>query len=286
MITHALRLLTLALLLPATLLAQSSVWKVTKGEHSLYIGGTCDILRSSDYPLPTEFDAAYAAADTLVFEIDPGVAQDPTFGMQLMAKAAYTDGRSLKTVLSPDAYQALADQGKKSGLPIEILNGIKPGLALTMLTMQELNKLGVSQEGVDMHYYGKAVQDDKPVKSLETAEFQINLLTTMGEGTESELVLYGLQDLDNIQALFDDLILAWKTGDLPALETLFIDDMAKHPKLYVEMLVDRNKAWIPQLEAFLKTPETELVLVGVGHAAGQDGILALLRSKGYTVEQL
>ena len=120
-------------LLPSLLLAESSVWKVSKGEQSLYIGGTCHVLRPSDYPLPTEFDLAYAAADTLVFEIDPAAAQEPAFAMQLLAKASYTDGRSLKSVLSAEAYQALAAQGAKSGLPIEMLNGIKPGMVMMML---------------------------------------------------------------------------------------------------------------------------------------------------------
>ena len=43
--------------------AQSSVWKVSKGGNTLYIGGTSHLLRTSDYPLPAEFDLAYAAAD-------------------------------------------------------------------------------------------------------------------------------------------------------------------------------------------------------------------------------
>ena len=41
----------LVALLPTVLIAESSVWKVSKGEQSLYIGGTCHILRSADYPL-------------------------------------------------------------------------------------------------------------------------------------------------------------------------------------------------------------------------------------------
>lgn len=273
-------------LLPHLLLAESSVWKVSKGEQSLYIGGTCHVLRASDYPLPTEFDHAYAAADTLVFEIDPAVAQDPTFGMQLLAKASYTDGRSLKSVLSAEAYAALAAQGKKSGLPIEMLNSIKPGMVVMMLTMQELTKAGVTQEGVDMHYHTRGLKDGKAVHSLETPEFQIDLITSMGEGMEDELVLYGLEDLSQMQALFAELIGAWREGDLAKIEALFIADMKDYPELYANMLADRNRRWIPQIQTLLNTPEVEFVLVGVAHAAGEDGILHLLEAQGYTVEQV
>ena len=273
-------------LLPALLLAESSVWKVSKGKQSLYIGGTCHVLRASDYPLPAEFDLAYAAADTLVFEIDPAAAQDPAFGMQLLAKASYTDGRSLKSVLSAEVYSALAAQSKKSGLPIEVLNGIKPGIVMMMLTMQELTKAGVSQEGVDMHYHARGLKDDKQVQSLETPEFQIDLITSMGEGMEDELVLYGLEDLSHLQALFNELIGSWRTGDLAKIEELFIADMADYPELYSKILVDRNRRWIPQIEAWMKTPDIEFVLVGVAHAASDDGVLKLLEARGYTVDQV
>jgi len=276
----------LVALLPSLLLAQSSVWKVSKGEQSLYIGGTCHVLRSTDYPLPTEFDRAYAAADTLVFEIDPAAAQDPTFAMQLLAKASYTDGRTLKTVLSPEAYAALAAQGTQSGLPIELLNTLKPGMVMMMLTMQELTKAGVSEEGVDMHYHARGVKDGKSVRSLETPEFQIDLVTSMGEGIENELVLYGLEDLSHMKELFNELIGAWRSGDVDQIEALFIADMVDYPELYSKLLVDRNQRWIPQIEAYLKTPEIEFVLVGAAHAAGEDGILALLKAQGYTIEQL
>lgn len=279
-------LLLVLTLLPASLLAQSSVWKVSKGDQSLYLGGTCHLLRKSDYPLPAEFDLAYAASDTLVFEIDPAAAADPTFGMMLLGAATYTDGRSLKSVLSDDAYTALAEQGAESNLPIQVLNNMKPGMAVMMITIQELAKLGISEEGVDMHYALQAKQDNKPILALETPEFQIDLLVNMGEGYESELVLYSLKDLDKLEEFFDQLLLAWKDGNVTQLEKLFVDDMKDYPQLYKDMLVDRNQNWIPKIEAYLQSPETEFILVGVGHAAGDDGLLALLKNKGYSVEQV
>jgi uncharacterized protein YbaP (TraB family) len=57
-----------------------------------------------------------------------------------------------------------------------------------------------------------------------------------------------------------------------------------YPELYQQVLVERNNNWLPQIEAFLKTPETELILVGALHLAGNDGLLAQLRQRGYKVE--
>jgi uncharacterized protein YbaP (TraB family) len=59
-----------------------------------------------------------------------------------------------------------------------------------------------------------------------------------------------------------------------------------YPQLYKALLVDRNKKWLPKVEAYFKTEKREFVLVGVGHLVGADGVLAALEKKGYRVEQL
>lgn len=268
------------------LFAQSSVWKVTDGEQTLYLGGTCHILRKGDFPLPAEFEKAYAQADSLAFEVDPAVLQDPAFSMRMMAEGVYRDGRTLKSVLSKEAYDALAEQCSKSNLPIEVLHNTKPGMAVMMLALQELAKAGVTQEGVDVRFGNKAHAEGKPVASLETAEFQLNLITNLGAGKESEMVLYGLQDLDQVSTYIDQMIAAWRIGDMDTLNKLFVDDMAAFPEIYNLLLKDRNHRWIPQIEAMLATEPKEFVLVGVGHMPGKDGLIALLEAKGYTVEQL
>ena len=37
----------------------SSVWKVTKGEDTVYVGGTIHILPITEFPLPSQFMKAY-----------------------------------------------------------------------------------------------------------------------------------------------------------------------------------------------------------------------------------
>lgn len=270
----------------ATANAQSSVWKVSKGDQKLYIGGTCHILRAQDYPLPAEFDLAYAQADKLFFEIDPAVAKDPAFAMQVMQNALYLDGRSLQTVLNQEAYAALSEAVATSGMPMDGINRMKPGLAVMVVAVQELMKIGVSQEGVDFYYANRARQDGKTIGSLETAEFQMNMIINMGQGYESDFVLMSLKDLDKMETFIAEMIEAWRTGNIDQLDTLFNSTLLEYPALYEDILVSRNEDWMPQIEAMLTTPEIEYVLFGAAHAAGEDGVLAMLKKKGYTVEQL
>ncbi len=56
--------------------------------------------------------------------------------------------------------------------------------------------------------------------------------------------------------------------------------------MYQRLLVERNKNWMPKIEALFTRRGRALVVVGAAHLVGPDGLLAMLRSKGYIVEQL
>jgi uncharacterized protein YbaP (TraB family) len=56
--------------------------------------------------------------------------------------------------------------------------------------------------------------------------------------------------------------------------------------MYQRLLVERNRAWMPQIEALFKRPKPSFVVVGAAHLIGSDGLLQLLRARGYTVDQM
>lgn len=244
------------------------------------------MLRSSDYPLPSEFDLAYDLADTLVFEMDPAVINDPDFAFRLLKASSYADDRSLRTILSEATYKLLSEKCEQNGFSIEMLNKTKPGMVMMMLMMKELAKLGVTEKGVEAHYHMRGLKDRKKILSLETAESQIELLSSLDEGIENTIIFYGLQDIEHLKDYFDMLISAWKKGDLTEIDKHFVADLRKHPQLHSTLLVHRNEQWMKSLEKFMSTPDTELVLVGVAHIAGQEGLVSLLQQKGYTIEQI
>ena len=63
----------------------SSVWKVTKGDNTIYVAGTMHLLSPDDYPLPASYEEAYKASDTLVFETDV-LTEDFTLAGDILAK--------------------------------------------------------------------------------------------------------------------------------------------------------------------------------------------------------
>jgi len=57
--------------------------------------------------------------------------------------------------------------------------------------------------------------------------------------------------------------------------------MSKNAKKWI--LDDRNKDWVQTMPAMMKK-ESLFVAVGVGHLAGEEGVINLLRQAGYKVK--
>lgn len=266
--------------------ADAPVWKVSKGDSYLYIGGTIHVLQKQDYPLPVEFERAYKAAEKLVFEVDIANTNPLEFQQQLMQAAIYQDGSSLASHLKPSTYRQLQSYADQHGIPLQSFASMKVGMLVLLLTAMELERLGIQEAGVDQFYNDKAIADQKSIAALETIEQQISFITNLGEGEEDELVLQTLDELMSLGEEFAALKSAWQHGDMQAMVDIALEDMLAFPKVYKSMLVDRNRAWVPKIEAMLEDASVEYVLVGVLHLAGEDSVLAMLKARGYQIEQL
>jgi uncharacterized protein YbaP (TraB family) len=269
------------------LAAQSCVWKVTEGGHTLYLGGTIHLLRKADLPPPAEFDVAFEAADALYFETDIARLQSPeTLGI-LMKEGVYPKGQSLKSELSPEAWTAVQDYCKQAKMATEMMERFKPWMFVINVSTLEMMKLGVSEQGVDFLYYQKAVAAGKTVAGLESYEAQIGYLTHIGAGHESEMVLQQLKELGRMQDLLESMIASWRAGDLARIDELLLTEVrTDSPETYEELIVQRNRNWLPELEEMLRSDPVEFVLVGAGHLAGDAGLIAALKQRGCAIEQV
>ena len=267
--------------------ADTSVWVITSGNNTVYLGGTVHLLRPTDYPLPEEYEQAYQASSEIYFETDISAMTDFSVQAQMLQQLSYDDGSTLKTVLNTEAYTALSAYTDKLGLPLMMLEKFKPGMVVSTLQLLEFQKMGFTPQGVDNYFNTRAIADAKTLGQLESIEQQIGFLAAMGEGNESEFILLSLRDLEEIEAVMEEMIRAWREGDNDKLAEMFIADMkAEAPELYDSLLLQRNLNWIPQIESMLRDADTEFVLVGAAHLVGDQGLLDLLSRKGFQVKQL
>lgn len=282
------RLLPLVLLAGPAALAQEAdrqplLYVVADADSRVYLLGSIHVLDEAAYPLPGYVEAAYADAEALAFEIDMTDAAAMSAAME--ARAALPEGTTLESVLPAPVYARLDSTLGTMGIPIVAVSGFKPWaiqLTLAQLAMQQRGYTG--QHGVDVHFLGRALEDEKEQLALETIESQLDLFDGLPADVQAAYLDETLREWDQIDALVDQLVTAWGSGDEATLDAL-MNDMpeAMRPAL----LRDRNEAWVPQIEAYLdRTDEDVLVVVGAGHLVGDESVVAMLREAGFVVTRL
>ena len=61
--------------------------------------------------------------------------------------------------------------------------------------------------------------------------------------------------------------------------------MRDYPEIHRKVIDDRNQRWLPQIESLLSRGENALIVVGAAHLVGKNGVIELLKGRGYRVEQ-
>jgi uncharacterized protein YbaP (TraB family) len=207
--------------------------------------------------------------------------------LQMLTTGMLPAGQSLDTVVSPVTLAAVNRRLETLGIPIEPLRRLKPWLLSLTLLGLEWQKAGFEADlGLDKHFYDQARSEAKTVQGLETVAFQVSRFDGMTMEEQDRLLAETLKELDTQQTAVTALADAWKAGDVPTVERLVLQDLRSDPRLYQRMLVDRNRDWLPKLEALFARRGRAFVVVGAAHLIGPDGLLAMLRARGYTVEQL
>jgi uncharacterized protein YbaP (TraB family) len=267
------------------------LWKVTQGQHTLYLLGSFHLLKSQDYPLAPEVDAAFADAEQLVLELSSDELTSPALGQSMLAAAQLPAGDSLQRHLKPGTWKALQAYAQANNLPLDALQHLEPWLVATSISVQEMAKQGLdAQLGLDLHFIGLARQAGKPVTGLERGEQQIDMLDGMTPAEQEQYLAETIEDSGSIGARETErLHTAWRAGDVATLRDGLAADMKReYPALYQRINVARNDAWLPKLEACLRGPGNDdtLVVVGALHLLGDDGVVEKLRAKGYAVERI
>ncbi|WP_027857614.1 TraB/GumN family protein [Marinobacterium jannaschii] len=267
--------------------AEGAIWKISNGEQAIYLGGTVHVLADADSQIPDIYDRVYNQTDKLVLETDIGFFRNFPTRDYLSRQLALSQGNRLDLLLSAPVYKKLVNYSRQAGYSPHHFRYIKPaGVMLTMIS-DELKRKGFSDEGPDFTFYARAIRAGKPVQGLETPHRHVDYLQAMGKGWEDAFVLQALSDVTQVSESMHNIIAAWRRGDEAELEQKVLAEMRTVlPNIYQTLIVERNQYWLPRIHSLLQTPETELVLVGVAHLVGEDGLLRSLRGSGFQVERV
>lgn len=266
--------------------ARHLVWRVAKdGRTVAYLVGSIHLLTQYAYPLPPLFDQIWAETKVLVEEVDFGEAADPAQAAGAAAGAVLPDGESLRNLLDTATYARVTDKAMAAGMPMMLVDRMKPWLVAMTLMVPELQHAGFDPaRGLDRHFYDRAVADRRPVRGLETAAYQLDRMNGLPLPVQVDMLRTYLDDVEQQVRSLEALVRAWRSGDVAALESLLLKEFRDAPGVYQRLLVERNRNWVPRI-AQCAASEPCMVVVGGAHLLGPDSIVAMLATAGFTVEQ-
>jgi uncharacterized protein YbaP (TraB family) len=277
------------------------MWIVRKGDHTLWILGTLS-------PLPKKMVWQPAAVEEVLRQVQEVVPAWPAYGIganPLTALRVYIEWRRLqkppdhlplRQSLPPPLYARVAALKARYDPNDRKLEDMRPMLAARQLLMRVLDASGLAlhnevqqtvlwlarDRGVRIHQ--DKLKIDDPVAVLKDVE----ATPLAGEVACLEAVVTLLEtDLAPMQARAR----AWALGDVDALRKLpHADDRtacvaAVSTSERVRKLIARAQDdWMIAVQDSLTRNRGTLAVQSIDRLLGENGALAALRAKGYTVE--
>jgi uncharacterized protein YbaP (TraB family) len=169
---------------------------------------------------------------------------------------------------------------------VEQFDSFKPWLCATVISIAELKKRGFDPAfGIDNYFFNKAKKDKKKCLFFETGEFQLKLFSAMEELKQTLFLEQTLKDIETIETMFPEIIKSWEKGDTKKLALIINKSFIEYPAIYERFIIKRNKNWLSMIETFLSRDKNVIIIVGAGHLVGDQGIVELLKNKGYNLIQ-
>jgi hypothetical protein len=267
--------------LPET--ATPALWTVEKNGKTLYLFGSIHLLPPQTKWTREEIDAARATSQVFVFEapLDQGGQAMLKFVEQ---GGKLKEGETLKDVLPGDLHADMEKAAWTVQYPPKLLAPLRPWLASVYLELYAYLKAGFSSYyGVDHVIEQEAKEAKAEFAYFETVEDQLTYFAKLERKTEIAFLKATVNGVLNEPDLPFELLNAWaeaRTADLARLVDQGFKDV---PQLRAQLIVARNRKWLPQLRKMIASDKTHFVTVGVGHLVGRDSLVAMLRAKGYKV---
>ena len=278
--------LLIALLLAVPAAAAPGLWVVRDADTQITIFGTMHALPAGEAWLAPPLTTRLDAADSLVMEI---VLPDDRMALaSLVSSIGMRPGQKpLMQRVSKPAAAKLAATIAQTGLPLPALDRMATWLAAITISEATLTSLGYTADaGVEPALDKSARAAGKAVIGLETAEQQLRFLDNLPEADQVAMLEATLAESDEARGETDRMLALWRAGDVDTLARDFDKDARASPLLAKVLITDRNARWADWVAGVMKRPGKVFIAVGAGHLGGEQGVLALLKAKGLTVEKV
>ncbi len=268
-------------------------WHISKpGTAPSYLFGTIHLTDPRVTKLSPSVTSALKNASTLALEVAD---LSPTAMAQALAAALklaiYSDGRSLKTKLSPEEYAIVERKLKSSGMPVQMAQVFRPWVVTMLLSSSdcERRRAARGKRVLDMQLAELAKKNNVPVIGLETISGQMQALSAIPNQDQLAMLKAGLPYVDRSNDLIETLIqiyLKRKIGATWPFQIALAEkagiSAASFNSFRRLLILQRNRQMRDKAVPLIEKGGA-FIAVGALHLAGKNGLVALLRKAGFKI---
>jgi uncharacterized protein YbaP (TraB family) len=268
--------------------AYPAMWLAEDQDSKVYLFGSIHVLPEGVRWYTPAIAKAFENAEELVIESKADDASDDKeISDYIETKALLPEGQTLDELLSPADYARLQELVSVLELDEYQIARMQPWLLRIVLTNEIFERSGMQRTlGVDNLFEQTALRKEMKVSALETpreammtlAEYPLEV--QVRQLSESLNKTAGNSKDDD----FSGLLVSWAMGDIDRNARLIAAGMS--PLTYRNVVVDRNRKWLPRLEGYLSKPQQTMVVVGNAHLVGKGNLIDMLKHRGHTVSRI
>lgn len=245
----------------------------------------------ADYRLDRAVEEAVWASSEVAVEVNLTPAEEQRLHGLVLARGMLPEGASLGAQLSEAERAKLTEACRLFKLDRDRVDRMRPWLLqLTLLgsALQRPSDLGVLRDeySVDRQVRSLAVAARKPIRSLESADLQVELLA---DGSDEEQRASLGRTLEKVTGGADltGLIRKYLAGDAEGVDrTMREFEFPGAEAAFDRVFLQRNRRMFEALGRQPASGRTVLVAVGAGHMVGAGGLVDLFRRAGFQVARL
>ncbi len=268
---------------------KSLLWEVSGNglNKKSYIYGTMHVGDKRVYDFKKSMTKAFKKSDILALELN----MDSVNQMSVMSKLLMDGDANLKNLLSEDDYTKVETFFKDSlGMPLSMYDKMQPIFTSSIIGTKDIGT--ENEDALDLYLFKEAKKMNKPVHGLEVIEEQVGAFNAIPYDAQARSLLKSIQaaygeNVDSSSPDMEEMMKYYLEGDLEKMVsfTQLVDsDDPEISKLFEEtFIIKRNHNMADRAVPLMKEGSV-FIAVGAAHLGGKEGVIQLLRNKGYTVK--
>ncbi len=260
----------------------SLLWKIEGSDlkKPSYLFGTMHLIQKEYFYFPSSLEKIIKKSNLILMELDLDEMKDQSKAVEFMS---LKEGEMMDFFDEKQQDTVYAWVKKKLFMDKETFHmafsKFKPFVLLqTSIQMTFMGKT----ESYEFTINDLAQKAKVEVAGLETIADQMKVFDDLTREEQAEMVLEGIRNEEKSLKLLNDMQRIYKSQNLDSLYILVQQDGGMIQEKEASFLGQRNKNWIPKIEENIKKGQV-FIAVGAAHLPGENGVIQLLRNKGYKV---